>query len=622
MKISRPFFGKRFKPSFGISSRGGLRLRSAGRNWLYTTPYMIGGLGSLLSYLLIIRVARIQYTYQYVPVTAYPVLFTPIIDVAVWAASTATLAAIGLRRYWRENPRYRSITLVALISATALTYAVTILCPSTKPYTIVLSWVPLVYLVYKPCNGLSRSCCLRAAAYVIATVWLFIEAGSAVFLLLHRERVYPFPLDFERKITSLSVNLMYAIQPASTWLLIILGFSWIALPLFTWINKRERWEFHSIYEPGWMGPTILLTAFALSTVAISVPFIRNPEFFGVDTEYYLNRLTSIEEFEQLLRLLPGDPRLLYLILLKTLCLAGASPQLSIKLGPLLLTALNACAFYFLAAEVADSRLAGGLAGAFTALGMQTSVSLYAGIYANWLALPLGASATALYLKAAKTGRLLYLAPTYLLTTLCLVAHPWSGAVSTFILLLTSLLDVASSRLRNKRSTLVSSLTASMLGLTLAAGYLYAPFKAYARSVESLYPSFNPSNLNSLTFNLSFNMDYMVGGFMSAPILYVASLIGFSALSLEKGNSRSTRLISIWLAITITPILIAEQWLQWRLIYLTPTQLLPGLGVYYLTRLLLESRGKARMGLTMLILSTIVLAMFNYLLRNVAFLPSV
>ncbi|MEM2902743.1 MAG: hypothetical protein QXO32_08470 [Candidatus Bathyarchaeia archaeon] len=599
-----------------------MKLRYAGRNFLHLALYIIGGLGSLLSYLLIIRMARIQYTYQYVPVTAYPVLFTPIMDVVIWAASTVTLATIGFRRYWKENRRYRAFTLAALISATALTYTMTILYPSTRPYAIALSWIPLIHLVYKPLSGLSRGRCLQAAAYSIAAVWLFVEAGSAVFLALHRERVYPFPLYFERKIASLSVNLMYSLQPASTRLLLALGFSWIGLPVFAWINKRKKSKSDSTLEPVWLGPTILIMALTLSIVAISVPFIRNPEFFGVDTEYYLNRLTSIEKFEHLIRLLPGDPRLLYLILLKTLCLAGASPQLSIKLGPLLLTALNAFAFYFLAAEIADSRLAGGLAGAFAALGMQTSISLYAGIYANWLTLSLGASATTIYLKAAKTGKLPYLAPTYILTILCLAAHPWSGVVFASILLLASLLDAASSRLKNKRLTLVSLLTASMIGLTLAAGYLYPPFKGYARSVENLLPSFNPSNLNSLIFNLSFNMDYMVGGFMSAPILYLASLIGFSALSLEKGNSRATRLASIWLAITITPILLAEQWLQWRLIYITPIQLLSGLGVYYLTRFLINSHERSQRGLAILILLTIILAMFNYLLRNVAFLPSV
>lgn len=583
---------------------------------------MVGGLGSLLSYLLILRVARIQYTYQYVPVTAYPVLFTPFFDVVVWAASTATLVTVGFKRYWKENRRYRSFTLSAFISATALAYAMTILYPSTRPYAIALSWIPLIHLVYKPLNGLSRSRCLQAAAYAVAAVWLLVEAGSAVFLFLHRERVYPFPMGFERKIASLSVNLMYSLQSASTWLLPVLGFSWIGLPLFTWINKRKKGKPHPAFEPMWLGPAILLTALALSIVAISVPFLRNPEFFGVDTEYYLNRLTSIEKFEHFLRLLPGDPRLLYLILLKTLRLAGASPQLSIKLGPLLLTAINACAFYFLAAEIADSRLAGGLAGAFTALGMQTSVSLYAGIYANWLALPLGASAITLYLKAAKTGKLRYLAPTYILAILCLAAHPWSGVVYASILLLTSLLDAASSRLRNKRATLVGLLTASTIGFTLASSYLYGPFKGYARSVENLFSSLDPLNLSSLAFNLSFNMDYMVGGFMSAPILYIASLAGFLALCLEKGYSRATRLASIWLAVSTTPILLAEQWLQWRLIYLTPTQLLPGIGVHYITCFLIRSRGRARWGLAMLILSAVVLAMFNYLLRNVAFLPSV
>jgi hypothetical protein len=498
---------------------------------------------------------------------------------------------------------------------------VTVLFPPIIPWAILLSWIPLIYLLYKPLAGLNRARCLKTSAYSIIITWLIVEIGSAAFLFLHRERIYPFPMDFERKIASLSINFMYSLQPTSIWLLILLGFSWTIAPILMLIKVRRRISISLIDHP-WLGNAILLVGITLSVMAIAIHFIRNPDFFGIDTGYYLERLSMIEDPGVVLKQLSNDPRLLYLLLLKGLDTFGLSPELSIKVGPLLLMGLNVCAFYLIGKEMVGSRLAGGLVGAFTALGMQTSVSLYAGIYANWFALSLGALSFTFYLIAVRTRRILYLILTWLFLILCVTAHPWSGVPFAFTLFLGSLLDVASTRLKDKLFLIGELGIASSIVLGGVAVYLYPPYRGLIGSLIGLLPSFSLSNLNSLTFNLSFNMDYMVGGFMSAPILYISALIGFLGLWLDKGNSSGTRLVSVWLAVTWLPILLAEQWLQWRLIYLIPIQLLMGLGVYYISSSISKTGDNMRATLTALLLSAIILAMFNYLLRNVSFIPSI
>jgi hypothetical protein len=117
------------------------------------------------------------------------------------------------------------------------------------------------------------------------------------------------------------------------------------------------------------------------------------------------------------------------------------------------------------------------------------------------------------------------------------------------------------------------------------------------------------------------MDYMVGGFLSMPFSLVTALVGFSGLYLDKRLSTETRLVTLWLFLTLMPVLFVESWAQWRIIYLMPIQVLSGLGIYYLCQALaLPSRGE-RQGLMIFFLVAAVITMFNYLLRSAAFIPS-
>jgi len=118
------------------------------------------------------------------------------------------------------------------------------------------------------------------------------------------------------------------------------------------------------------------------------------------------------------------------------------------------------------------------------------------------------------------------------------------------------------------------------------------------------------------------MNYMVGGFLSAPIFYLAAVIGFQFLIWDRGASRGMKLLTFWLVTTFIPLLFVEQWVQWRLIDLMPIQILSGAGVYYLSNVAASTGQKAGKILAIIFVMAVTFALFNYLLRNVSFIPSV
>jgi len=453
--------------------------------------------------------------------------------------------------------------------------------------------------------------------YAVIGAWLIVEAATATFLLFHRESVHIFPIDLERQVASLSINLMYAFQPYSVQLLLLTSFSWIAAPLMTLTHKRKEFSVRSRHSR--LGYAVLVVSVTLSIVAIAIPYIRNPGLYGVDTRYYLDQLTSMNDVEALLKLLSADPRTLYVLLLKFFTILGGSSELAINIGSVVLAALNAYAFYLFSGEIVKDRFAGGLAAVFSALGMQTSVSLYAGIYSNWLSMFLAALAFGFYLRAVRTKNSALFFVAGLCVAIGLVAHPWSGLVYASTLLSSCVVDVVSFWWRHKRLQIAESMLALAIVLILFVGYL---FLGLAGSIQDLRLFPQITSLEKLTSSLAFSMSYMVGGFMSAPIFYITALLGFSCLCLNKGASGGTRLVSLWLVTTSIALLFAEQWLQWRLIYSMPIQTLSGLGAYYASHFLFNIEEDARPALLVIFICALVLAMFNYLLRNVSFIPSI
>ena len=158
-------------------------------------------------------------------------------------------------------------------------------------------------------------------------------------------------------------------------------------------------------------------------------------------------------------------------------------------------------------------------------------------------------------------------------------------------------------------------------IVLVALYFSGPYPDFFTWMMSLPISFRVQNTDTLLLNLAFTLNYMVGGFMSAPVFYLAGLVGFVGLYVSDKTSARLRILCTWSAATSIPLLFAEQWIEWRLIYLMPIQILAGLGVYYVSAILISSKTRACSRLVPILICVAAAAMLNYLMRNVSFIPT-
>ena len=568
--------------------------------------------------MLLLRLLRIKYVYHYIPQVTNPVLLTPRVDFILWVAITTFLCILGLVgcRPWRGAGNYLRVAALALIIVVSLGIGFEVL----TNWFIVIYFVLFFHLTLGPSKGFDRRLATIIGAFGFVISWLFIEIGSVLILFSRMVKADPLSLDLERQIVGVSIDLMYALQGYSVQLLVLFGYLWIAIAVLLLLHRRKNFTLELFKNPS-LGYAIFLSSVLLSALAIGVAYVGDQGLRGVDTKYYLDRLTSVGDVGTFFRLLPYDPRLIYVLLLRGLMMIGASPNLAINTGPLVLMGLNAFASYLLGTEITQDPVAGGLVAMFSALGMQTCTSLYAGLYANWLSLFLATLAFTIYIRASTKNQNLLFLLAWVFAVAFFLAHPWSGLILTATLVCTSLLDTTILRKRGASIFFTTLLFAVPMVIVLVALYFSGSYPDFFTWMMSLPISFRVQNTDTLLLNLAFTLNYMVGGFMSAPVFYLAGLVGFVGLYVSDKSSARLRILCTWSAATSIPLLFAEQWIEWRLIYLMPIQILAGLGVYYVSAILISSKTRACSRLVPILICVAAAAMLNYLMRNVSFIPT-
>lgn len=136
----------------------------------------------------------------------------------------------------------------------------------------------------------------------------------------------------------------------------------------------------------------LLLGMCITTAAIVSysPYFFSSKPRGVDVGFYLTRLDAVKNLNNVLMSFTVEPRTPYLLLLFILKSTGLTTVQSIQVGPVLLAILFTLAVFFLLRAMTNE-LSVAIVGAFlSATSFHITVGLFAGIYANWLALSMAA----------------------------------------------------------------------------------------------------------------------------------------------------------------------------------------------------------------------------------------
>src|ERR671919_1657700 len=164
----------------------------------------------------------------------------------------------------------------------------------------------------------------------------------------------------------------------------------------------------------------LLLAIVLSIVLVFIPqhplINKDNQYIGVDTGYYvgwigeLSRSKSLSDFTYQLFVVHGqggDRPLSLLFLFSLYQIAGGgntSIAEVIEHFPLILGPGTVLAFYFLTVELTRNEKIALIAAFLAAVSYHTLVGIYAGFYANWLALIVGYVSIAFLFRYLRTGR--------------------------------------------------------------------------------------------------------------------------------------------------------------------------------------------------------------------------
>src|SRR5919106_1018360 len=355
---------------------------------------------------------------------------------------------------------------------------------------------------------------------------------------------------------------------------------------------------------------VLLLAIVLSLFLVLIPqhpLINNDnQYIGVDTGYYagwigeLTRSKSLSDFIYQLFAVhgqSGDRPLSLLFLFSVYQIAGGgntSLAEVIEHFPLILGPGIVLAFYFLTVELTRNEKIALIAAFLAAVSYHTLVGIYAGFYANWLALIVGYVSIAFLFRYLRTGRHfdIILFSALLIGVLLLHAYTWTVLAAVAGVFLIVMLVIQNKKNKNKISNNNNPFTKSRgriiwlllailvsIGVDIAKVSLTGSSGGLEQDIEVAQRSLGIEQFNLRSLILDATMHDSLGGVFSNFIILILGL--FWVL---KSNMREpgTIFLMIFLSAGLVPLYIGSWTLQVRVLYDMPFEIPAAIALYYIS----------------------------------------
>src|SRR5918996_1804721 len=211
----------------------------------------------------------------------------------------------------------------------------------------------------------------------------------------------------------------------------------------------------------------LLLAIVLSVVLVLIPqhplINQDNQFIGVDTGYYVAWIGELSRSKNVFDLIylpfvvqgqDGDRPLSLLFLFLVYQVTGINNIAEvIEHFPLILGPGIVLAFYFLTIELTRNEKISLIAAFLGAVSFHTLVGIYAGFYANWLALIVGYISIAFLFRYLRTGRHfdIILFSALLIGVLLFHVHTWTVLAAVAGVFLVAMLIIQKNKNKNKNN---------------------------------------------------------------------------------------------------------------------------------------------------------------------------
>jgi hypothetical protein len=252
------------------------------------------------------------------------------------------------------------------------------------------------------------------------------------------------------------------------------------------------------------------------------------------------------------------------------------------------------------------------------------VGIFAGVYANWLALGLVLTFWTLLLKVWQNPSQSLILITVITSFLILITHPWTWAIilaSLAAYLMFNLIlhrsgnSDSSQKITGNKSTLI------ILGINFVLlVILLAVFSSgeFIRLSTEVLAAMNIKYLTQFLGVITYSLQFYVGGFLANTIIITLCILGL--LTINNLKKQFYRLFISLLVIAFIPLLLLDSWWQWRLLYMIPYHIPATLFIFYTLEASKKSGIRYAVISTILFSMIIVLSSFNYTLRCLNYIP--
>lgn len=587
----------------------------------------------------LISLLHIQFYYFYSPRTIDIAIFSPNIDLWIWAASLLLIASTVLlkRKLSHLNlPRWTiMLNLLSLASLTLFLFDNQLALSTAVPLALI-TVVSSAFLADDLFLEKERAALLVLASIITMLIPIELLSLSSWTVNAFNYQA-PFTTGLRWTFPSIDLQLFNVLYPLTPLLFFIFLYSWIWIPASRHVLSRVRKNTnHPTIPTASTSDSKTLTRRSLAlglalSLALSVfiayyPYIHLPSstLVGIDSIPYYDSLNGLMQKGPYAVLQSDRP--LFNMLMYTLKYATPlAVQDVVRITPIIATlCLSLAVFWFVKVGTKNERLA-LLSSALSALSFQATVSMFAYSIANWLALAETFLLMALLLKSLQQYSLKYAALSGIAGIAVLLTHPYTWDILMVILISYLAWAVISKSQRKLETTPLTILLAANLLFYII--YNLTPLgkgvsSGEGTTLQSIAANISISNLLQLGNTLTSMVQMWAGGLFANPPLVILAIAGMLSMS---SYSRFNRMMLLWVAVpslvllTISP---AQDELYYRLVYLIPFQILAALGLQSILNKLRDIEQKFKLNpaysrlLNVLLVSLIMLFLLNYSLRSV------
>jgi hypothetical protein len=381
----------------------------------------------------------------------------------------------------------------------------------------------------------------------------------------------------------------------------------------------------------------LILAIIISVVLVLIPqhpvINKENRDIGVDTHYYVTWIGELAKSKNVSDLIyqsfavqgqSGDrPISLLFLFLVYQVVGGNNLREVIEHIPIILGPGIVLAFYFLTVELTRNEKIALIAAFFGAISFHTLIGIYAGFYANWLALIVGYISIAFLFRYLRSGRLsdIVIFSTLLIVVLFIHIHTWTVIAAVSGTFLIAMLLVAIRKKKKKKTgdnnnlftkrriiwLLVAILLSTAVDITKV--LLIGSSGGVEQDVQLAQKYLGIEEFSIRWRILNATMHDSLGGVLSN---FIILLLGLFWVLKSNVREPGAIFLMIFLSAGMVPLTFGLWTLQVRVLYDIPFEIPAAIALYYISTRLGSSRLVTVAACTWLVAVSLVTVMNYYL----------